>query len=261
MFSLDAKVVVVTGAAAGIGAATAERLSSAGAVVIGIDTAPFDAATQAHCAAVYDGDVAREERIREIVAEAVARFGRLDGLVNNAGVSPSDRTIIDDSDAAYLRAYRVNVLGAAHLMRAVAPSMPVGSAIVNIASLSALLGAPSLGAYASSKAALVGLTRTAALELAPAGVRVNAIAPSGVDTAMLSGESVVVNDERAWIAQAVPMPRLIRPDEVAALVHYLLADESAMVTGQCLVIDGGASVGPALSLFDLVRAAEASDTQ
>jgi 3alpha(or 20beta)-hydroxysteroid dehydrogenase len=261
MFSLDAKVVVVTGAAAGIGAATAERLAAAGATVIGIDIAPFGAATQEQCAAVYEGDVAREERVREIAADVVARFGRIDGLVNNAGVSPSDRAVIDDSDAALLRAYRVNVLGAAHLMRAVAPAMPPGSAIVNIASLSALLGAPSLSAYASSKAALVELTRTVALELAPAGIRANAVAPSGVDTAMLSGASEVVSDERAWIAHAVPIARLIRPDEVAAMVHYLLADESAMVTGQCLVIDGGASAGPALSLFELVRAAEGGTTQ
>jgi NAD(P)-dependent dehydrogenase (short-subunit alcohol dehydrogenase family) len=261
MFSLDAKVVVVTGAAAGIGAATADRLSAAGALVVGVDTAPFDAVTQELCAAVYEGDVAREERVREIAAEIVARLGRIDGLVNNAGVSTSDRAVVDDTDAAYLRAYRVNVLGAAHWIRAVASSMPQGSSIVNIASLSALMGAPGLGAYASSKAALVELTRTAALELASSGIRVNAVAPSGVDTAMLAGDSTVVADERAWIAQAVPMPRLIRPDEVAAMTHYLLADESAMVTGQCLVIDGGASAGPARSLFALVRDAEDGSTR
>jgi NAD(P)-dependent dehydrogenase (short-subunit alcohol dehydrogenase family) len=256
VFSLDAKVVVVTGAAAGIGAATAARLTDAGARVVGIDVAPFDDGVKEQFAAVYDGDVAREERVRDIIADAASRFDRIDALVNNAGVSSSDRTVLEDSDAAFLRAYRVNVLGAAHLMRAVAPFMPAGSAVVNVASLSALLGAPHLGAYASSKAALVELTRTAALELAPAGIRVNAVAPSGVDTAMLAGDSAVVSDERAWIAHAVPMPRLIRPDEVAAMVHYLLADESAMVTGQCLVIDGGASAGPALSLFELVRRAE-----
>lgn len=256
MFALDGKVIVVTGAAAGIGAATAARLSQAGAAVVGIDIQPFDNDATKDFASVHEGDVSREERMREIVASVASVHGRIDGLVNNAGVSTSDHAVVDDNDAAYLRAFRVNVLGAAHLLRASAPLMPAGSSVVNIASLSGLLGAPFLGAYAASKAALVELTRTAAIELAPRGIRVNAIAPSGVDTAMLSGDAAVVLAERAWIAHAVPVSRLVQPGEVAAMAHYLLADEAVMVTGQCLVIDGGASAGPALPLLDLALGAD-----
>lgn len=256
VFSLDAKVAVVTGAAAGIGAATASRLQRAGALVIGIDIVPFTDDARASCATVHIGDVAREDQMREVIASVVAEFDRIDVLVNNAGISPSDRLVVDDSDAAYLRAFRVNVLGAAHLIRIAVPAMASGSAIVNVSSLSGHFGAAGLGAYASSKAALLELTRTAALELGGDGIRVNAVAPSGVDTAMLAGQSAVVAAERAWIAQTVPIPRLVRADEVAALIHYLVSDEAAMVTGQSLVIDGGASAGPSVSLLDLALRAE-----
>jgi NAD(P)-dependent dehydrogenase (short-subunit alcohol dehydrogenase family) len=195
-------------------------------------------------------DVAKDDQVRAAVDAAMQQFGRLDGVVNNAGISPSDRDIVEDSDAAYLRAYRVNVLGALHVTKAASPYLTHGSSVVNIASLSGLMGAPGLGAYAASKAALIEWTRTAALELAGRGIRVNAIAPSGVDTRMLSGDSDVVRRERAWIDAAAAIPRLITPDEVAACVHFLLAHESSAVTGQCLVVDGGIGAGPTPALLD-----------
>lgn len=256
VFDLDGKVIVVTGAAAGIGAAIASRCAAAGAVAIGLDINPFDDAERAVLADAHHVDVAREDEVRTVVDVVAQKHGRIDAVVNNAGVSVSDRDIMDDSDASYLRAFRVNVLGSMHVLRATVPAMPAGSAVVNIASLSAFLGIARMGAYAASKAALVELTRTAAVELAPNGIRVNAIAPSAVDTDMLSGDSPLVVAERAWANQATPAARLIRPDEVAAMTHYLVSDEAAMVNGQCLIMDGGASAGPALSILNLAVLAD-----
>jgi 3alpha(or 20beta)-hydroxysteroid dehydrogenase len=249
MFSLEGRVVIVTGSSSGIGAAVVHRAYGAGAIVIGLDVVPAPADVAGACAMHLEVDVAREDQVITAVAEVVDRFGRIDGLVNNAGVSPSDRAVVDDNDAAYLRAFRVNVLGAAHLIRAASPHLHVGAAIVSIASLSALLGAPGLAAYAASKAALVELTRTAALELAPRGIRANALAPSGVDTPMLRGDSDVVQQEIAWIRQAAAVPRLITAEEVAATVHFLLAPDVPAMTGQCLVLDGGIASGPSVELL------------
>jgi NAD(P)-dependent dehydrogenase (short-subunit alcohol dehydrogenase family) len=250
VFSLDGSVVLVTGAAAGIGAATVHRLHAAGARVVALDIDPLPDDVRASCALGLVADVSKDDEVRAGVTATLEELSRIDAVVNNAGVSPSDHDVVDDSDAAYLRAFRVNVLGALHVTRAAASQMQAGSSIVNIASLSALMGAPGLGAYASSKAALVELTRTSALELAGRGIRVNAIAPSGVDTQMLAGDSDVVRRERAWIDAAAAIPRLITPDEVAACIHFLVAPESSAITGQCLVVDGGIGAGPTPALLD-----------
>lgn len=247
MFALDGAVSVVTGASQGIGAAVVDRFVAAGATVVGVDVQEASAGHDHHVV-----DVARDEQVRAAIARVHERYGRIDVVVNNAGVALGDSDIVGDSDAAYLRAYRVNVLGAVHVIRAAVEAMPAGSSIVNVASVAALMGSPRLGGYAASKAALMSLTRTAAVELAPRSIRVNAIAPGGTDTAMLEGGAATAA-ERSWIAAAVPLPRLIAPAEVAASVHFLASPDAAMITGQCLVIDGGATLGPSVPLLDLLQ--------
>lgn len=253
-FDLTGKVAMVTGAASGIGAAIVTRLHSAGAQVVLADL--IDASVRA---AELDGlfiacDVAREDQVAVAVERAVARFGRIDVLINNAGVAVSDKSILDDSDAAYLRAFRVNTLGAVHGIRQVAPVMTAGGSIVNISSLSAVIGAPLLGAYAASKAALSEVTRTSALELSGAGIRVNAVAPSAVSTSMYDGDDQALRRERAWVEFAGAAPRAAEPSEIAAVVHFLASDDCRMITGQTIVVDGGLSVGPSMAMLDSLLA-------
>ncbi|MCX6419452.1 MAG: SDR family oxidoreductase, partial [Actinobacteria bacterium] len=159
-------------------------------------------------------------------------------------------SILDDSDAAYLRAFRVNTLGVVHGIRCVAPVMLKGSSIITISSLSSLLGAPLLGAYAASKAALAAVTRTSALELAPRGIRVNEVAPGAVRTAMNDSGARFVERELAWVKAAGAFGRMAEPEEIAAVVHFLASDDCQMITGQTLVVDGGLTAGPSLGLLD-----------
>lgn len=250
MFDLEGRVAVITGAASGIGDAIAVRFAAAGAHVVMIDVVDASPRAEELRGAFIACDVSREDQVARVVTATVARYGRVDILVNNAGVAVSDKSMIEDSDAAYLRAFRVNTLGAVHGIRCVVPAMINGGSIINISSLSAVIGAPLLGAYAASKAALGEVTRTAALELGDRGIRVNAVAPSAVATAMYEGDDEALRREKAWIGRAGAFPRACEPAEVAAVAHFLASDDCRMITGQTIVVDGGLSVGPSLRLLN-----------
>jgi 3alpha(or 20beta)-hydroxysteroid dehydrogenase len=250
LFDLDGRIAIVTGAASGIGDAIAERFAAAGAHVVMIDVVDATQRADELGASFLTCDVSREDQVAEVVRHTVSRFGRVDVLVNNAGVAVSDKSVIEDSDAAYLRAFRVNTLGAVHGIRCVVPAMIEGGSIINISSLSAVIGAPLLGAYAASKAALGEVTRTSALELGNRGIRVNAVAPSAVATAMYDGDDEALRREKAWIARAGAFARACEPREIAAVVHFLASDDCRMITGQTIVVDGGLSAGPSLGLLN-----------
>lgn len=249
-FSVAGKVALVTGAASGIGRAISIRLAQAGSSLILIDIVDASDLAAELNATFIQCDVAREDQYAVAVKQAVALHGHIDILVNNAGISVSNASILDDSDAAYLRAFRVNTLGVVHGIRCVAPVMPKGSSIITISSLSSLLGAPLLGAYAASKAALAAVTRTSALELAPRGIRVNEVAPGAVRTAMNDSGAPFVERELAWVKAAGAFGRMAEPEEIAAVVHFLASDDCQMITGQTLVVDGGLTAGPSLGLLD-----------
>ena len=249
-FSLNGKVALVTGAASGIGRATSIRLASAGARVVLLDLVDASALAGDLDGLFIECDVARDNQVFAAVQETISVFGRIDILVNNAGVAVSNELIIDDSDAAYLRSFRVNTLGAVHCIRHVTPVMNRGGSIITISSLSTLLGAPLMGAYAASKSALTAITRTSALELAPQGIRVNEIAPSVVRTAMNEANGDFVQRELAWVQSYGANPRLVEPEEVAAVVHFLASDDCQMITGQTIVVDGGLTTGPGMTFLD-----------
>ena len=238
MGKLDGKVALITGAAGGIGAATAKLFASQGAQLVLADVAPLAAAPGV---LTLHLDVTDEAAWAAAASEAVKRFGRLDVLVNNAGIfkmAPLEETSV----AMFEQTVRINQLGVFLGMRAAAPVMKSqgGGSIINISSVGGLLGSPNNIAYSGTKWAVRGMTKCAATELAPFRVRVNSIHPGGVDTPMLTAQ--LQGAALAGVAAGTPLGRLATADDVAAMALFLASDDSSYSTGSEFVCDGGMSM-------------------
>ncbi len=238
MGRLDGKVALITGAAGGIGAATAKLFASQGARLVLADLAPLAAAPDV---LTLHLDVTDEAGWSAAMEQAIARFGRLDVLVNNAGIfkmAPLEETSV----AMFEQTVRINQLGVFLGMRAAAPVMKAQGAgsIINISSVGGLLGSPNNIAYSGTKWAVRGMTKCAATELAPFRVRVNSIHPGGVDTPMLTAQ--IQGAALAGVAAGTPLGRLATADDVAAMALFLASDDSSYSTGSEFVCDGGMSM-------------------
>ena len=244
MDRLKGKVILISGGARGQGAAEARLCVAEGAkVVIGdvLESEGGRLASELGPAAVFvRQDVTREADWEAAVGMAVERFGGLHGLVNNAGIY-QPRTLMETDATLFERHMRVNQLGCFLGMKAVVRPMEKsgGGSIVNISSTAGLRGSPGAIAYSATKWALRGMTKAAAIDLAPRKIRVNSVHPGPIDTEMLN---VRTPEENRLRLQLVPMKRMGTAEEVASLVLYLLSDESGYVTGAEIAIDGGATL-------------------
>jgi NAD(P)-dependent dehydrogenase (short-subunit alcohol dehydrogenase family) len=240
-------VAIVTGGATGIGRATAEQLAASAAevLVVGRRSAPLAEAARAIGAEPYACDVAGDEAAEAIVGAAVDRFGRVDLLCNNAGIDGAGRLLADVPAESWQRVLDVNVTAAFRLTQALARHIRgrgAGGAVVNVSSINGIVAERAFADYNTSKGALLALTRSAAIDLAPDGIRVNAVCPGYVETEMTIGY-LAQADVRARIEAAIPLRRVGTPADIAAAVAFLLSDLAAFVTGATLVVDGGRTSG------------------
>lgn len=242
----DGRSFVVTGGASGIGLEIANRLCAEGALVsIGdvADSLDTLAARLGPRATVAYCDVADSAEVDALIQGAHQRCGRIDGVVNVAGVSGLPQLTADISDAEFDRVIAVNLKGTFYSMRSAIPLIQSsgGGSIVNISSIAADVVFPLQGAYSASKGAINSLTRTAAREYAPAGVRINAIQPGLIDTPMYRATATPETDQ--YIVSRTPAGRIGTPGDVASSVLYLLSESSTFVTGVTLRVDGGWVLG------------------
>lgn len=251
MFSLHDKVAVVTGGASGIGAATVRRFAAAGASCVVADlVAADDLAEEVGGGAALMCDVTDESAVDSLVSAVVDRYGRLDVLVNNAGVIGPGRGITADSMAATRQVLEINLFGVIHGTKAAAQVMQPGGVIINTASMAGMVGFPGLSAYGASKWGVVGLTKHSAVELGVRGIRVNCVCPTGVDTPMMGD---MAGEHWAVVSQSLAnqhVRRLATADEVAAAIHFLASDEAAMINGHALPVDGGMAAGPSVQFIE-----------
>ncbi len=246
-FDLDGRVALVTGGSRGIGRAIAHALAAHGAAVA-ISSRKGEACAEVAAeitalggrAISAPGHVGRAEDCARVVDQVMAELGRLDILVNDAATNPQFGPLVDADEGALAKIWEVNVTGAWRMARlAVAAWMGEhGGSIVNIASISGIRGDALIGAYSTSKAALIGMTRVLARELGPRGIRVNAIAPGLIRTD-LARVLVETAELRARFTAQSALGRVGEPEEVAGAAVYLASDASRFVTGSVLVVDGG----------------------
>lgn len=249
------KVVIITGGAGGIGRAAAVRFASEGAdvVVVDLPNSQLDEAVAAvdqvgGRALAVGADVTVAAEVEGYVAEAVRRFGGVDLLFNNAGIEGFIGSMLAYPEEIFDKVLAVNVKGVWLGMKAVAPAMRErgGGAIVNTASVAGLRGTPTIIAYGASKHAVVGMTRSAAVELARDKIRVNAVCPSPIETRMMRALERGINPDapeavREQMMARMPLGRYGEPEEVAALVAYLCSDDASYITGGIYPVDGGST--------------------
>jgi 3-oxoacyl-[acyl-carrier protein] reductase len=245
-FDLSGQTALVTGAATGIGEAIAWRLSRAGATVALGDLNLAGAQAAAAAIAAQCGgrafavplDITHPPSVREAVAAILARTGRLDVLVNNAGIAGKAAPLWEQTEEDWERIIAVNLSGVFHCCKAVILHMRERKygRIVNIASIAGKEGNPNMTGYSATKAAVIGFTKSLAKEVATEGICVNAVSPAVIRTAILDQ---LTPEQIDYMVQRIPMRRTGTPEEVAAVVHFLASPDCSFVTGQCYDASGG----------------------
>lgn len=246
--SFEGQVALVTGAGSGLGLATAKAFAESGASVVLADwnedsvrSAVDDLTARGHKAAAIRCDVADEADVAAMVQQTVSTFGGLDAAFNNAGIQVPPSDAADETAENFDRVNAINLRGVWACMKHELRHMRTqgSGAIVNCSSLGGLVGLPSRAAYHASKHGVIGLTRSAALEYAPRGIRINAVCPGTIDTPMVSDMLAKQADAMKEIMWDQPIGRLGRPEEIASAVLWLCSPGASFVIGHALAVDGG----------------------
>lgn len=239
MSTKSSRVVLITGASRGIGEAMVREFARAGDQVIGVARTVSALEKNKDLAGYFECDVGNRDSVREVMKAVSRKFGRIDVLVNNAGVAAENSWDASDDDSLWHQIIDVNLNGTYYFSKYALPMLVDGGVIVNIASVLGLFGVPDMTAYCSAKHAVVGLTRSLALKLAPRKIRVNAICPGWTKTQMATGRCEELGLDVEELGKSIPLGRMVEPDEVAKLALFISSKDSGMITGQTLRIDGG----------------------
>jgi len=240
-FDLTGQTAIVTGAATGIGEAIARRLSAAGASVAVADidfSAATETAAQIPNAFAVSIDITSADSVQKAVEAVIARTGKIDILVNNAGTAGKAAPIGDQSEEEWRRVVDINLIGVFLCTRAVMPLLKKQAygRVISIASIAGKEGNPNMSAYSATKAAVIGFTKSVAKEVATENICVNAVAPAVVQTKILDQ---LTPQAVQYMVEKIPMRRTGRPEEIAAVVHFLASPDCSFVTGQCYDASGG----------------------
>ncbi len=250
--SYQNKVVLVTGAASGFGKLLSEQLAEAGARLVLGDVQEEALATLVEQLRKQGGevlasccDVSKEADVKALVERGAGKFGRLDVAINNAGVGHPFTSLIDMTEEEMDRQWGINTkgvfFGLKHQIRQML-TQPEGGAILNVSSMAGLNGAPKLGAYVAAKHAVIGLTKTAAVEYGRKNIRVNAICPFFALTPLVTdNEALRGEDAQQFLAQGCPMKRLGEPEEIVSTMLMICSPENSYMNGQAIAVDGGVS--------------------
>jgi 2-dehydro-3-deoxy-L-rhamnonate dehydrogenase (NAD+) len=242
MFELTGQTAIVTGAATGIGEAIAHRLAAAGATIavadLNLEGGLKVAASLGNASFAIHCDISQAESVRQTVDTVLSRTGQIHILVNNAGIAGRAAPVWEQTEGDWNRMLAINVTSVFHFCRLVVPHMRDRKygRIVNIASIAGKEGNPNMAPYSTSKAAVIGFTKSLGKELATSGVCVNAVAPAVIHTQILDQLTPAQVD---YMTARIPMLRTGKPEEVAAVVHFLSSPDCSFVTAQCYDVSGG----------------------
>lgn len=251
-FSLKDNVAVITGGTSGIGLKTAERFIAAGAKVVisgrkdGTEIANRIGGTFVQC------DVSKEDSVENLMDAAKSTYGALDVLVNNAGANFGYAELMDTDVVDFDKNFAINTKGVVYGIKHSVPRMNDGARIVNVSSAAGLQGVAYLAPYVASKWAVIGITRTAAVELGGRGIRCNVICPTSVNTPMANtpeGQPQLRMEKKA-----VPLGRIAEPEEIASMIHFLASTDCNFISGQAIAVDGGFTAGMSITAYNTLAA-------